>query len=573
MSVAGTALSAGARRFARVPAGAWTRTAALVLLGALLAGLVVYPTARLLFESVISPQGHLTLSSYQSLVTRPSLRVAAWHSLLIASLTTAGCVLLGVPMAWAVARSTMPLRGFVRTAASLTLASPSFLGALAWMLLLGPGAGKLNRLLIDLFHLDGPPFNIFSPAGIVLVQTLFLYPLVFLVLVAALETADPALEDSARVLGARRWRVVRTVSLPLATPAIFSGAILVFVESLVLFGPPAVLGMPVGYQTMPTQMFLALRDSPPRPDLAAAMALPVILIIGGLLAAQRRYTRRRQFTTISGKRESPRRVDTGRWGYVLAAFCLAAVIVSIVLPFGMLLMVSFQRSFGRPFGPDNLAPLQNFLFVFQQSAVRSAFAHSLVLAALASAACMALSVLAAWLVDRARVRAGGAVALSMLGPMAIPGPVLGVALLLAFAGAPWHLGGSLTILFLAYVVRGLPLAFAYARSGLQQIHPELEEACRTMGAHWHQALRTVVVPLSRGSWLAAGTLNFVLSFRELGASIFLYSGANVVTAVVLYDFSQEAQFTLMAAVSILVVLVNLGAVWFVRRWVREGVAA
>ena len=122
-------------------------------------------------------------------------------------------------------------------------------------------------------------------------------------------------------------------------------------------------------------------------------------------------------------------------------------------------------------------------------------------------------------------------------------------------------------------MRGLPLAFAYARSGLQQIHPELEEACRTMGARWHQALRTVVVPLSRGSWLAATTLNFVLSFRELGASIFLYSGANVVTAVVLYDFSQEAQFTLMAAVSILVVLVNLGAVWCVRRWVKEGVVA
>ncbi len=543
-----------------------TEWAKLGVLGGLLAAtalLVVYPLGRLAVESLRGPGGW-TLAHYVELLRDPELRQVLWNTLWIAGATTAGSAVIGVFMGWAVARTDMPLRGAVRTLSALTLASPSFLGALAWVLLLGPRAGKLNRLLMEWLGLDRAPFDIFSPWGIVFVLTLFSYPLVFLPVAAALDGMDASLEDASRLLGAGRLRTTLEITLPLVLPAILSGAILVFVEAMVIFGPVAVLGVPVQFHTLATKMLTMMRF-PPRLELAAVMTLPVVLTLAGLLALQRLWLGRRRFTVTTGQ-ASRRGLPALGWGrYPLAAACLAVVGLAVFLPYGTLLMVSLQKSLGRPLSPENFTLLDNYRYLFDQSAAVRALWHSLWLSAAAVLAALALGLLAAWLVERARARGRGLLALLMLAPFALPGAALGVALVLAFGGRPFALAGTLTILWLAYVVRSLPVTFAYARGALTQLSPDLEEAARTLGGTWLRSLRDVTVPLIRHGLLAAAVIQFVLLFRELGTSVFLYTGGNEVTAVVIYDFAQEAQFTLVAAFSVIVAAVNLGVVTLVRR--------
>lgn len=551
-------------------AGRATRTEGvkLALLAGLLAAtalLVVYPVGILLAQSFQGPRGW-TLGQYAEFLGDPELRQVLWNTLWVAGTTTAGSVLIGAFMAWAAARTDMPLRGTIRTLSVLTLASPSFLGALAWVLLLGPRAGKLNLLLMRWLGLDAPPFDIFSPWGIVFVLTLFSYPLVFLPVAAALENMDASLEDASRVLGAGGLRTVTQITLPLVLPAILSGAILVFVEAMVIFGPVAVLGVPVQFHTLATKM-LTLTRLPPRLELAAVMTVPILLTLAGLLLVQRVWLGRRRFTVTTGKPEPRRPARLGWRRYPLAAACLAVVGLAVFLPYGTLLAVSVQKSLGRPLSLENFARLENYRYLFAQSVAVRALAHSLTLSVAAVLVALGLGVLAAWVTERARARGRGVLAFLMLAPFAFPGSALGVALVLAFGGPPFALAGSLSILWLAYVVRSLPLTFSYARSALTQLSPELEEACRTLGGTWLRALTDVTVPLIRQGVLAAGLIQFVLLFRELGASVFLYTGGNEVTAVVIYDFAQEAQFTLVAAFSVIVAAVNLGVVAMVRRWV------
>ena len=548
----------------RLRAADWVRV---VVLGGLLlatAGLVVYPVGTLLAQSLQGPTGW-TAAVYREFLHDPDLVRVLWNTVWVAGLTTCGSVAIGVGMAWAVARTDAPLRETLRTLSALTLASPSFLGALAWVLLLGPRAGTLNRLLVDWLGLEAAPFDIFSPWGIVFVLTLFSYPLVFFPVAAALEQLDASLEDASRVLGGGSLRTTWEVTLPLVAPAILSGGILVFVEAMVIFGPVAVLGAPVQFHTLPTKM-LTLTRLPPRLDLAAAMTVPLVLTLAVLLLVQRAWLGRRRFTVTGGKAERPRRVRLGAGRYGIAALGLGVIALAVFLPYGTLLAVSLQRSLGRPLSPTNFAGLDNYRYLFDQSVVARALWHSFWLSSAAVLAALALGTVGAWLVERARSRAWGLLPLCLLAPLAFPGAALGVALVLAFGGPPWRLAGSLTILFLAYVIRSLPVTFAYARSALTQLHPELEEASRTLGGTWLRAFRDVTVPLIRSGLFAAGVIQFVLCFRELGSSVFLYTGGNEVTAVVIYDFAQEAQFTLVAAFSVIVAAVNLGVVSVARRW-------
>lgn len=557
-----------ATRLARLRADpAW-----LAVLGGVLGAaglLVLYPLGILLVESVRGAGGP-TLAHYGEVVRDPDLRQVVANTFWVAAVTTAACLLLGVPLAWALARTDLPGREAVRTLSALTLASPSFLGALAWVLLLGPRAGKVNRLLMDLFALEAPPFDIFSPWGVVFVLTLFCYPLVLLPVAAALETLDRSLEDASRVLGAGRLRTAWAVTLPLAGPAILSGAILVFVEAMVLFGPVAVLGVPVQFHTLPTKL-LTLMRLPPRLELAAVLTVPLVLTLGVLLVLQRAWLGRRRFTVTTGRGQRPDRVSLGPWRWPLAALAFGVVGVAVGLPYGTLLLVSLQQSLGRPFGPDNFAGLAHYRYLFAQSAVPRALLHSFGLAVAGVLGALVLGLAAAWLVERVRGWHRTVLPGLLLAPFALPGAALGVALVLAFGGPPFALAGTLTILGLAYVVRSLPVTFAYARSALVQLSPELEEASRTLGASWGRTLRSVTLPLLREGVLAAAVVQFVLLFRELGTSVFLYTGGNEVTAVVIYDFAQEAQFTLVAALSVIVAAVNLGVVALVRRGlVRRG---
>lgn len=525
--------------------------------------LVVVPVGGLLLKSLeLSDSGGIGLANYATVLTDPEVLEAIFNSLWIGLATTAAALVVAVPFAFLVSRTDMPGRKLFRSVAVLTFAAPSFIAAMGWILLLGPRSGLLNQYVITPLGL--PAFSIFGPQGIVLVLTFFLYPLIFLPVADALDNMDGQLEEAADSLGATRAHTLRKVTLPLIMPPMFSGSLLVFISAFVIFGPVSLLGGPVGFQTIPTAM-LELMTFPPRIEYAAVLGLPVLIALGGLLLVQRRLYGRRRYTTVSGKPSQRRPIRLGVWRWPAWAFGVAVMLVSVVLPFGVLLLTSFRTAIGLPLSWENMVFAENYLALLEQPRILLSFWNSLWISFAAMVVSIAVALLAAWLYERSRTRLRPVIQPSMLAPLAFPGAILGIAMVISYGGGPFWIGGTLLIMMLAYIIRVVPQSFTYVHAGFKQIGPETEEAARSLGASWTETVRRVTVPLLRGPILSIGVLNFVLLFRELDVSIFLYTGTNTVAPVVLYNLATESRFQLMGALSVVILAINLGVVLLARR--------
>ena len=525
---------------------------------------LVYPFGTMLLRGVQDPQtGSLTLTTYGRMLADPQFYDALMNTVIIALGTLIASLLLAVPMAWAVSRTDMPLRGFVRIMAVLTFATPSFLGAIAWVILLGPRGGDFNLFLRTAFGLNESPFNIFSLGGIIFVFSLYVYPYIFFAACTALDKMDPALEEAAGMLGANSARTTLTITLPLILPAVLAGGALAVFESVVNFGVPAIVGLPRHIETLTTRIF-TLFQFPPDYEMAAATGVPIVIIVVVLITVQRLVVGRRTFVTVTGISTPPSRIELGPLRYVFAGFSLLVIMASILVPFVALLITALKRTFGNPIGLDNLS-LQHFASVLSSSVAQRAISNSVLLAAGAAVVCMIFAVVLAWLVERTKLPGRGAISFLVMACFSFPGIALAVALIYAFSSAPLALYGTLWILLLAYSIRGLPIVFNYARIGLRQVHVELSDAAEILGARWARAFWDITVPLIRGGIFAGGILVFVLMLREFGSSVLLTSGGSEVVAVIIYEFAEEGDNGRMASLALIVFVVNLAFVTLAHR--------
>jgi iron(III) transport system permease protein len=525
---------------------------------------LVYPFGTMLLRGVQDPQtGSLTLTTYGRMLADPQFYEALMNTIIIALGTLIASLLLAVPMAWAVSRTDMPFRGFVRIMAVLTFATPSFLGAIAWVILLGPRGGDFNLFLRTAFGLNESPFNIFSLGGIIFVFSLYVYPYIFFAACTALDKMDPALEEAAGMLGANSARTTLTITLPLILPAVLAGGALAVFESVVNFGVPAIVGLPRHIETLTTRIF-TLFQFPPDYEMAAATGVPIVIIVVVLITVQRLVVGRRTFVTVTGISTPPSRIELGPLRYVFAGFSLLVIMASILVPFVALLITALKRTFGNPIGLDNLS-LQHFASVLSSSVAQRAISNSVLLAAGAAVVCMIFAVVLAWLVERTKLPGRGAISFLVMACFSFPGIALAVALIYAFSSAPLALYGTLWILLLAYSIRGLPIVFNYARIGLRQVHVELSDAAEILGARWARAFWDITVPLIRGGIFAGGILVFVLMLREFGSSVLLTSGGSEVVAVIIYEFAEEGDNGRMASLALIVFVVNLAFVTLAHR--------
>ena len=519
--------------------------------------LVVIPVVGLLWKSLELPDQTRGVGNYTEVLSRADIWEAIGNSFLIAFGTTAACLVVALPFAYLVSRTNLPGRSFFRSVAVLTFAAPGFIAAMGWILLLGPQSGLLNDFIITPLGL--PAFNIFTPYGIVFALTFFLYPLLFLPLTDAFDNMDDRLEEAAQSLGASRMETIRRVVFPLVLPPIYSGSLLVFISAFTIFGPVALLGGPVGFQTIPTAMF-QLMTFPPRIELAAVLGLPVLVVLALLIWLQRTLYGRRRYTTVGGKPGLRRTQQLGLWRWPAFVVGVAVFMISIVLPFGVLVLTSFRKAIGLPLTWENMVLWDNYRAVFAQDSIMRSFFNSLWIALAATVLSLIIAFLAGWILERSSWRGRMAIQPMMLAPLAFPGAILGIAMIIAFSGGPWWLGGTLTIMLVAYLIRVIPQSFTYVQAGFKQINSETEEAARNLGATSAETVRRITVPLLRGPLLSVGVLNFVLLFRELDISIFLYTGSNEVAPVILYNLATQSQFQVMGALAVIMLLVNLGVV-------------
>ena len=289
---------------------AWDRTLPVWIGAALfLVFLMILPLGWIFVTSLSGEQG-LSLSAYFQVFSETALLKAIWNSLIISFWVGCIAVVIGSLLAWLVTRTDLPFKRAVRALVMASFVTPPFLGAFAWTLLAGPNAGMLNKLYRSLTGAEGYLFNIFTIEGLIFVMALYSFPYVFSMIANVCELISSDLEDAANILGAKKWRVALTVTLPLAAPALLGGFILAFLHSLSLFGAPAILGLPAGLHTITTQIW-ALFHYPPRLDLAAALAVPLLLATMLLLAAQKRILGRRGYSTVGGKGGQRRLVQLG----------------------------------------------------------------------------------------------------------------------------------------------------------------------------------------------------------------------------------------------------------------------
>ena len=497
--------------------------------------------------------GALTLDAYAAVLGSPSLLASLGATLVFALLSSVCAIALGGLLAWIVERTDAPGKQALYASTFVVFAVPGIIRVVGWIFLLGPRSGYLNEAARRVLG-DGATFDVFSMAGMVLVETLFWVPVVFLLMAMPLRSMDPALEEAAAMSGARPARVLRSITLRLALPAILSVLLLSFVRSIQAFEIPVLLGVPAGIRVLTTEVYLAVRESlVPRYGTASAYGvLTLCVVLVGLYFYSRVTRDAHRFATVTGKGFRPRVQELGPWRYPAAALVFLVVAVQL-LPILALAAVSVSRSISTAGSFWTSLTLDHYAAVLGSPALLASFRNSLLVGLLAATAAVLLSVLVAWLIARTRIP--GRVLLDQLAsvPMAFPGVVLGVAFLQTYLTLPIPIYGTIWLLVVAFAVSFLPYAMRYSYPGILQIHPELEESAQTSGASWWRTFVRIVVPLLFPALFGGWIFIFLITVRELSIAALLYTQQSQVVATTILDLWVNGSTSQLSAFAMVVI--------------------
>jgi iron(III) transport system permease protein len=394
-------------------------------------------------------------------------------------------------------------------------------------------------------------------SGVVFVIGLHVFAFTYFLTHSALQSVDASFEESAQMLGARRWAVARRITLPLVAPAITGGALLAAVESMALFGPQAFLGLPAQIVFLPTRIYAVLGSYPPRWGDASALSLILVVLTVIGLVIQRGYLEKRSYITVSGRGVRTQRLRLGPWRWPLLAYCLAVVFLSALAPLGVLASASFSRSWTEAPGLANLTLEHYRAALFDDQVAVRGIVNSFTLATSAALLAAGLGLLIAYIDLRTTLRGRRLLDYLAILPLGLPGTVMAVAVILAFIRWPFAIYGTVWILLVAYVARFVPLAVRSANGTLRQIDPSLEEAARITGATWTQSITRILLPLSRSGLIVAFLLVFIPALGELSATILLYSSGLETIAVAIFRLNDLGQLEVVAALAVFTTVVIL----------------
>jgi iron(III) transport system permease protein len=526
----------------------------LIILGvvAAIGYLALVPLGYLLWGAFFDESG-FTLRWFREAYSAVGLREMMVNSLVFALGSTTISVALGTVLAYLIVRTDVPFKALMMAASLIPLILPGILHTIAWIFLASPRVGLYNKLLEPIL---GPgTVNVFSLGGMIVVEGLHLAPLVFLLMVAAFRSMDPALEESALMSGARLVTVVRRITLPLVRPALYAAVLIMAVRTLEAFEVPALLGIPEGLWVFTSRIWRVLGSYPPKYGQAGAYAMTLLVLTSiGVFWHSRLSKRAKSFQTVTGKGFRPRPIELGRWRWPATGMILAYFVFAVLAPLLILVYASTQKFYAVPSAHTlSHMTLHNYEYTFRSSGTLVALKNSFILGISAATLVMLAMAVAAWLVVRTRLRGRWLVDNLAFLPMVIPGLVMGVALLFVYLRFPLPIYGTLWILLLAYFTRYMPYGMRYASSSMYQISGELEESAQTSGASWWQSFRRIILPLLMPGLVAGWIYILTVSVRELSSSILLYSPGNEVLAIRIWEQYQNGQFTELAALGIVMV--------------------
>lgn len=528
-----------------------------IVLALALIVLVVNPLFRLVQTSLQDGDtGTFTLMNYVTAYGRPRYVTALWNSLWLGAAVTGLCLAFAVPMAWAVSRTDMPGKGVIRFLVLGAFVTPPYLGAIGWILLAGPNSGWLNRVWMAATGASHGLFDIYTFGGLTFVIAIYSFPYLFIFTSAALDLVSSEMEDAANILGAGTLRTALRITLPMTLPAILGGAIVTFLEAIALFGSPALIAIPARFNVVTTQL-LQFFSEPVRPEVAAAYAVPLLLITVVMFGLQRRLVSRRGFVALTGKGGERRIMEIGPWRWVMLAYSMLILSLSVLLPYLVLGQAALSKAWGRGMSWDNLT-LQNFNYLlFQHDTAAKSVMNSFTYAAAAACIAIFLGLAIAYINSRRLLPYAGVLSFLCMAPFVVPGIVLAIAFYAAYAPPPFSLYGTALILILAFATRFLPVGHANADAAIRAINPEMEEAVRILGGGRLVAIRRVLAPLMRRNLMGAWLLVFIPATRELSSAMFLYGPKTRTMSVMLMDLSEEGNFENLAALGFMLLASTL----------------
>ena len=538
----------------------------MVAFAAILCVLVILPVSWLVIYSFSDRTGAFTLNNFRQLFTDPVFVDPLITTITLAISSSLICCAIAAPMGWLVARSDMPYGNAIRALVMASFVTPPFLGAIAWELLAAPNSGLLNKAYRALSgaEMDEYLFNIYSLPGLIFVISCYTFPYVFVLVANALDRIPGDLEDASAILGGRSWNTARRVTIPLALPAVLAGALIAFLQAMTLFGSPAILALPAGFHTMTTKIW-SLFQYPPKPELAAAASLPLLIVTIFLLRAQQLVLGRRGYTVVGGKGGEPRLVRLGVWKWVALGVAGFVLMMPVFLPYFALFNAAFSKVASQLIWFDNFT-FKNIHFVFfELSATKPALQNTFILGTLSATIGTLLALVIAYLTARQAVTGHRVLGFLATAPIAIPGIVLGVGLFLSYTRPPFVLYGTLWILLIAYVTIELPAAYQQLQSAFRSVHTDLEDASRILGATRLQALRQITAPLLRTSVIATWCFIFVSVMRELSAAIMLFTSETRPMSVLIFDLKESGDLAAIAVLGLTMLIITFVVVTLVNR--------
>ncbi len=532
----------------------WAVVTAVILL--LLAILLILPILRVLMLSFVDAKtGGFTLGNYVEAFTRNYYVNGFKNTLFVGVLGTLGACLLGIPLAFFTARFHVRGRAWISTLAILVLVAPPFIGAYAWIMMLGS-----NGFITNFFEgigLSTP--TIYGAHGIILVFTLKFFPFVFLMTQTALNAVSKSFEDAAENLGCTPWQRFWKVTLPLVFPAISTGAIICFVLSIADFGTPAILGR--GFRTLSTIAFAAYRSElGGLPTMAVTISIIMMAISMLALVAQRRILARRRYA--SSLTNLPVRARLTGWRNVaMHAFCHGVVLVAM-LPTLVVIYTSFLQTKGPVFtGGFGLESYRRILHDAPE-AIANSFLFSMAAVVLITA----FSALISYVIVRRETAPSAAIDFLMMVPYLVPGVVMAIGFVTTFRSGAFDFVGTAALLILIYFIRRLPYGVRSSTSSLRQIKPSLEEAAVNLGAPPLKAFLSVTVPLIVPGLIVGSLMSFITAINELSSTLIIYDSGTITMPVKIYLAVLDGEFGLAAALSTVLLLCTGVCVYAVFRF-------
>jgi iron(III) transport system permease protein len=474
-------------------------------------------------------------------------------------------LVLGCFFAWLIARTDLPMKGFLEFFFWLSFFLPALPETMGWILLLDPKYGLLNQALLSLGIFSQAPFNIYSFWGIVWAHVGGTVSVKVMLLTPAFRNLDAALEESSRISGASGWHTFSRIVVPIMMPAILVTTILGTIRSLEAFEIELLLGTPIGLQVYSTKIHELVTWEPPQ--FAPAMALSTVFL-GVLLlmvAAQRRYIANKSYATVNGRGFSIRPTQLGRWRYPAFALVLAFALIVTVVPTVLLLSGTFMKLFGFFNIPDPWT-LDNWRATLSDPVLLRSVWNTLAIGLGSGVIGVLFYSLIAYVIVKTRHRGRWLLDFLSWLPWSIPGILLGVALLWTFLQTKIFLPiyGTIYLLMIAMVIKSMPFGTQMIKSVLLQLGHDLEEASKVCGGTWLDTFRRVVLPLAMPALITVGLVGFISAARDISTVVLLGSGKSRTLSLLMLDFAAGAEFEKATVVAVIIVGLVVGAALFAR---------